>query len=52
MALSAALLIDGLSADLAALRAGAGAPALGEGEVCETCEARGLCRRDHWSADA
>ena len=52
VALSAALLIDGLSADLAALRAGVGAPALGEGEVCETCEARGLCRRDHWSADA
>ncbi len=52
VALSAALLIDGLSADLAALRGGAGAPALGEGEVCETCEMRGLCRRDHWSADA
>jgi ATP-dependent helicase/nuclease subunit B len=50
VALSAALLIDGLSSDLAALRAGAGAPALGEGEVCETCEMRGLCRRDHWSA--
>ena len=51
VALSAALLIDGLSSDLAALRAGEGAPALGEGQVCETCEMRGLCRRDHWSAD-
>ncbi len=52
VAQSAALLIDGLSSDLADLRAGAGAPALGEGDVCETCEARGLCRRDHWSAGA
>ncbi len=51
VALSAALLIDGLSSDLSALSEGAGAPALGEGEVCETCEMRGLCRRDHWSAD-
>jgi ATP-dependent helicase/nuclease subunit B len=51
VALSAALLIDGLSSDLAALRTGAGAPALGEGEVCETCEARGLCRRDHWQVE-
>jgi ATP-dependent helicase/nuclease subunit B len=48
VALSAALLIDGLSGDLEALRRGAGAPALGEGEVCEVCEMRGLCRRDHW----
>ncbi len=51
VALSAALLIDGLSADLDALRNGAGAPALGEGDVCRTCEARGLCRRDQWSGD-
>ncbi len=51
VALSAALLIDGLSSDLAALRSGEGTPALGEGEVCDTCEMRGLCRRDHWSAD-
>jgi ATP-dependent helicase/nuclease subunit B len=51
VALSAALLIDGLSADLDALRHGAGAPALGEGDVCRACEARGLCRRDHWNAE-
>jgi ATP-dependent helicase/nuclease subunit B len=50
VALSAALLVDGLSSDLAALRGGAGAPALGEGDVCRTCEARGLCRRDHWTS--
>jgi ATP-dependent helicase/nuclease subunit B len=49
VAFSAALLVDGLAGDLAALRAGAGAPALGEGDVCRTCEARGLCRRDHWA---
>jgi ATP-dependent helicase/nuclease subunit B len=46
---SAALLLEGLAADLAALRRGEAAPALGEGEVCEHCEMRGLCRRDHWS---
>ena len=50
VALSAALLVEGLATDLAALREGAGAPALGEGEACEFCHARGLCRRDHWSA--
>ena len=48
---SAALLIEGLAADLDALRAGAPAPALGEGPTCEHCEMRGLCRRDHWSAE-
>jgi ATP-dependent helicase/nuclease subunit B len=42
-------LIDGLGADLAALRAGAGAAALGEPPACDHCAARGLCRRDHWS---
>lgn len=51
VALSAALLIEGLAADLAELRNGAGAPALGEGEACEHCHARGLCRRDEWSAE-
>lgn len=30
--------------------AGAPLPALGQGLVCEFCEARGLCRRDHWLA--
>ena len=48
VALSAALLVEGLAADLAELRAGAGAPALGEGESCAHCDARGLCRRAHW----
>jgi ATP-dependent helicase/nuclease subunit B len=52
VAASAALLVEGLAADLHALREGSGAPALGEGDVCRHCEARGLCRRDHWSAGA
>jgi ATP-dependent helicase/nuclease subunit B len=47
---SAAALVAGLAHDLARLRAGAGLPPLGEGAVCDYCAARGLCRRDHWSA--
>jgi len=47
---SAAELLHHLAGELARLRDGAGLPALGEGAVCETCEARGLCRKDHWSA--
>jgi ATP-dependent helicase/nuclease subunit B len=43
--------VDGLAADLREIAAGAGLPALGEGTVCTHCEARGLCRRDHWRAD-
>ncbi|HZE92790.1 MAG TPA: PD-(D/E)XK nuclease family protein, partial [Rhizobacter sp.] len=46
---SAQALVQGLADDLSRLRLGAGLPALGEGHVCEFCEARGLCRRDHWS---
>jgi ATP-dependent helicase/nuclease subunit B len=38
-----------IAAERARIEAGAPLPALGEGPVCETCEARGLCRRDHWS---
>jgi len=49
VALSASLLVEGLAADLADLRAGAGATALGEGQACEHCFSRGLCRRDDWS---
>jgi ATP-dependent helicase/nuclease subunit B len=47
---TALALRDGLQADLMALREGAPLPALGEGKVCDYCEARGLCRRDDWSA--
>lgn len=45
---SARVLVDGIGHDLARLRAGAALPALGEGRACESCDARGLCRRDHW----
>ncbi|WP_439461982.1 PD-(D/E)XK nuclease family protein [Roseateles sp. NT4] len=47
---TALALRDGLQADLTALREGASLPALGEGRVCDYCEARGLCRRDDWSS--
>ncbi|MGQ3093798.1 MAG: RecB family exonuclease, partial [Roseateles sp.] len=46
---TALALRDGLQADLMALRGGAPLPALGEGKVCDYCEARGLCRKDDWS---
>jgi len=42
-------LVDGIAHDLARLRDGAVMPALGEGRSCDFCEARGLCRRDHWA---
>ncbi|MFT3955284.1 MAG: PD-(D/E)XK nuclease family protein [Piscinibacter sp.] len=45
---SAAVLVRELGAEMARLRAGAPLPALGEGSTCDFCEARGLCRRDHW----
>lgn len=47
---TARALRDGLQADLAAIRGGTPLPALGEGRVCDYCEARGLCRKDDWSA--
>lgn len=47
---SAQRLVRSLGAELARVQAGAPLPALGEGSVCEFCEARGLCRRDDWSA--
>ncbi|WP_341889182.1 PD-(D/E)XK nuclease family protein [Variovorax sp. YR752] len=45
---SAVVLVRELGAEMARLRAGAPLPALGEGSTCDYCEARGLCRRDHW----
>lgn len=46
---SAELLIQGIAHDLSRLRRGVPLQALGEGAICENCEARGLCRRDQWS---
>lgn len=43
-------LLDGLVSDLQRIAGGAALPALGEGVACEYCVARGLCRRDHWTA--
>ncbi len=45
---SAEVLLSELGGEFARLRAGAPLPALGEEPSCEHCEARGLCRRDHW----
>lgn len=50
VAASAHALREGLQTDLQDVWAGAALPALGEGSSCEHCEARGLCRRDDWSA--
>ncbi|HEV7913576.1 MAG TPA: PD-(D/E)XK nuclease family protein [Albitalea sp.] len=49
---SAIRLVEGIGHDLARLRDGATLPALGEGDGCRFCEARGLCRRDHWTSGA
>ena len=43
-------LLSGLESDLDRVAAGQAMPALGEGRACEFCAARGLCRRDDWSA--
>ncbi|UST55550.1 UvrD-helicase domain-containing protein [Comamonadaceae bacterium OTU4NAUVB1] len=45
-------LVDGLMTDFARIADGAPLPPLGEGAVCDHCDARGLCRRDSWSDDA
>jgi ATP-dependent helicase/nuclease subunit B len=51
VATTANALLDGVAEDLRRLRAGAALPPLGEGSACEYCDARGLCRRDHWSPE-
>lgn len=38
---------DGIRADMMRIRQGHPMPALGEGPLCDRCEARGLCRKDH-----
>ncbi len=49
---TADLLVEGVGRDLAHIRAGAPLPALGQGRACEHCDARGLCRRDHWASES
>ncbi|SCK57159.1 ATP-dependent helicase/nuclease subunit B [Variovorax sp. HW608] len=41
-------LVNGVIDDLDRIAEGAALPALGEGQVCEHCAARGLCRKDFW----
>ena len=48
MPMLAAQLYEGMAHDLARIAAGEPLPALGEGSVCDWCEARGLCRKDFW----
>jgi len=49
---SAERLLHELARERQRIVAGAPLLALGESPVCDTCEARGLCRKDHWSAPA
>lgn len=41
-------LLQGLAHDVTRIAQGAPLPPLGEGAVCDTCAARGLCRKDFW----
>ena len=43
-------LVDGVQSDMARIAQGAALPALGEGNVCDFCQVRGLCRKDFWEA--
>jgi ATP-dependent helicase/nuclease subunit B len=45
-------LVQGVTKDMSRIWQGHAMPALGEGPVCDYCEVRGLCRKDHWAADA
>ncbi len=49
VAASARVLVAGIADEMQRLRQGASLPPLGVGSTCDYCEARGLCRRDHWS---
>ncbi len=48
---SAQVLQRGLINDMQRIAHGHAMPALGDGQACDYCRCRGLCRRDHW-ADA
>ena len=48
---TAGQLLDGMADDLTRIAEGAPLPPLGEGSVCEHCEARGLCRKGHWASN-
>lgn len=46
---TACMLRQGLADDRRRMLAGTPLPPLGQGSACDHCEARGLCRRDHWA---
>ncbi len=48
---TAATLVAAVGQEWQRMQQGAPLPALGEGQVCEGCEARGLCRRDQWAVE-
>jgi ATP-dependent helicase/nuclease subunit B len=43
-------LIEGIVSDMGRIAEGTPLPALGEGVACDFCLARGLCRKDFWTA--
>jgi ATP-dependent helicase/nuclease subunit B len=43
-------LIEGIVSDMKRIASGAALPALGDGDACVYCKARGLCRKDFWAA--
>lgn len=43
-------LVNGILDDMNRIAAGEPLPALGDGIACDYCQARGLCRKDFWSA--
>ncbi len=49
---SAQALLEGMEQDMSRLMQGAAMPALGDATACAYCQARGLCRRDHWPLEA
>ena len=49
---TALIMVQSLAGEWLRLRQGEPLLALGEGAVCDSCEARGLCRRDHWARQA
>ena len=48
---TAQTLLAALGEEWQRMQLGAPLPALGEGRICDSCEARGLCRRDQWVGD-
>lgn len=50
MALAVQSLLDGIAHDVQQIANGAALPALGEGDACTYCAARGLCRKDTWGS--